>query len=576
MGTLDRLSQSPAAGPVRDSGGALPPLADDFDDFLDLFEDLRGLVPASFFQLFKIARVLRTSDAKLAGQLKGFFEICEQADRTAPVDQQTRQNLADQVPVLTGHDPFFGLRRIKSIDELSMVRPSDVAEEEITDLLRRAEEGQLQVRAMMPKEEGLAELDIAPIRDGGTRSLTNAAEQKLYILFDRSYSMLHRHRLLFAKVLAIEYLRRKKSSGSRLFFRAFDFEVYQLEKLSQPADFDALIRQLLFIEPGGKGTDIAHAIAVAADDIKFDGMFENAEILIITDGMDRIEPEVLRETIGEKTKLHVVKIGRDAAEPQDSEIKDMIAKDQSVAGLSRDEVAKLMQHQIVVSWEQIAETLLETDDLDARDLDLGETEVAFALDAAEKIAAPPGRELTLTETENAFRKASFVEGFIDMLLDNAEDAPAVAARAGELRQAKEKLAAFKLHLATKGDMTVNLLAGKDVRFVTDRHLRRQAKKANMTLEDFGRLQESTELALQLKLGGTPESPPPRKGGISTWKLLYLVMRAAARSTGRWILGRSAQDEEEDEAEQEAVAEESPADEPPPVKSKPPEKLKPPL
>lgn len=574
MGTLDRLTQSPAAAPPRAALDA--PLSEDFDDFLDLFEDLRGLVPASFFLLFKIARVLRTSDAKLAGQLKGFFEICEKADRTAPVEQQERRNLADKVPVLTGHDPYFGMRRIKGIDELSMVRPGEVAEEEITDLLRRAEEGQLQVRALIPKEEGQADLDIAPIRDGGTRSLTNAAEQKLYILFDRSYSMLHRHRLLFAKVLAIEYLRRKKSSGSRLFFRAFDFEVYQLEKLAQPADFDALIRQLLFIEPGGKGTDIAHAIAVAADDIKFDGMFENAEILIITDGMDRIEPDVLRETIGEKTKLHVVKIGRDAAEPQESEIKDMIAKDQSVAGLSRDEIAKLMQNQIVVSWEKIAETLLETDDLDAGNLEIGESEVAFALDAAEKIIARPGKELTLAETEAAFRKASFVEGFIDMLLDNVEDSPAVAARQGELRQAKDKLASYKLHLATEGDMTVNLLAGKDIRFVSDRHLRRQAKKANMTLEDFGRLQESTELALQLKLGGAPEAPPPHKGGISTWKLLYLVMRAAVRSTGRWILGRSEEDEEEGE-EDEADATEPPAAESPPSsKRDAPEKLKPPM
>ncbi|NLH50772.1 MAG: VWA domain-containing protein [Myxococcales bacterium] len=535
MDVLSRLADLPRE-PAPDAAPREmpPPLAEDFDDFLRLFDELRGLVPASFFLMFKIARVLKTPEAQLTGQLKGFFDVCEQADRTAPTDKPEPSRLAEQVPILDDHNPQFGVRRIKGIEEIGAAMPGDVAIEDFTDLMRLAEERQLNVRVLMRDGSAEAGAQTAPIRESGARQMTNAAEQKLYILFDRSYSMWYRNRMLFAKVLAIEYLRRKKKTGARLFLRYFDFEVYDLERMATAAEIDALIRKLLYIEPGGKGTDINHALEVAARDIQFDGLLEKAEIMLITDGMDRIDPAHVREVLGEKTKLHVVKIGRDCAEPQQAEIKDMIEKDQSIAGLSRDQIAQHYQRQITTAWEQVAETLVETDDLDAKELDLGDAEIDFALQAVEQIVALPTGGLSLAESELQFRKASFVEGFIDMLLESAEDSEVIARRQADLKSAKQKLYDFKIRLAAVSSMVMNLLASKEIHFVTDKNLRKQAKKSNMTLEDLHRMQESGDLYLKLKLGRSGDAPPSGGEGLSLWKLLGMIAKSTARAMTGWL------------------------------------------
>ncbi|MDP8223524.1 MAG: VWA domain-containing protein [Candidatus Lernaella stagnicola] len=538
MDALTRLAKPQVS--AKAAPAALPSLSDDFDDFLELFEELHGLVPQSFFLLFKIARVIKTPEAALNGQLRGFFDICESAERTAPTDRPDKQHLTDEVPILTDHEPHFGTRKIKGLEEIGLARPGDVAEEDFTDLLRRAEERQLNVRVLVRSGAGEAAPETAPITDRGTRSMANAAEQKLYVLLDRSYSMRHRNRLLYAKVLAIEYLRRKKKSNAKLFFRPFDFDVYELESLTSPEEYDALIRRLLFIEPGGKGTDIAHALEVAANDIRFDGMFDGAEILVITDGMDRVDPDELRQRIGEKIVVHMLKIGRDEADPQDAEIKEIIEKDQLV-GLSREEVIHLFRQRITQAWDKITETLLETDDLDGRDLGLGEPEVTFALEAVERITAQPVAGLTLADAEIAFRKASFVEGFIDLLLSRAEDDKTIGSRSAELSAAQDRLHEFKVAIAAKSGITASLLAGKDLRFINDKSLRRQAKKAKMTLEDLGRLQEQQDLLLQLKLGGGKAKPG--EGGMSLWQLLRLVGRATVKSVTGWLFSDKDETEE---------------------------------
>lgn len=551
MDALRRLAGD--AAKKTDAGApASHTYTEDFDDFLDLFQDLKGLIPSSFFLLFKIGRILKTADARLAGQLKGFFDICQASERRAPIEAPDRRTLDEKVPVITEHDPEWGRRRIRGLEELTAVLPKDLAEEEFTDLLRKAEERELKIRVLLRTGEHEGGSETAPITAGGSRQLVNAAEQKLYILLDRSYSMRHRHRLLYAKVLAIEYLRNKKRTNARLFFRPFDFDVYELDKLAEPQDYDRLIRKLLFVEPGGKGTDITHALQVAARDIQFDGMFENAEILLITDGMDRIEVDEIKELLGDRILLHMVKIGRDAAEPQQSEIEDMkkemLETDQSAAVLTREDFNRIYNERITAAWEKVTATLLETDDFLAQDLLFSEAEVQFALDAAEKTLAIEAETLTLTEIESVFRRASFVEGFIDLLLEQAEKSPAVEARQSDLETAGGNLTSFKLRLAALTGISAGMLATKDLRFVNDKTLRRQAKKARLSLEDLAQIQEADTLALQLKLGGG--KPSAEGEGMSLWQLLRLVGKATARSLTGWLFkeGRKRGEDEDEEDE----------------------------
>ena len=545
METLSRLAQPPKIEPLPDVAEQQP-LDRDFDDFLALFEDLRGLAPMSFFLLFKIARVIKTSDGKLSRQLKGFWDVCRSTDRLAQIENEKPAPFSSDVPIFEGHDPHFGERRIKGVEEIGQIKPIEVAIEEFTDLLYKAKERQLNVRVLLRGGEQQASLETAPIRDRGSRQMGNAAEQKLYILLDRSYSMWEKHRLLYAKVLAIEFLRRKKGTGARLFYRAYDFDVYEIEKVLTATDFDALTRKLLFIEPGGKGTDIQLAIMTAVRDIKFDGMLEGAEILLITDGCDRIEVDTVKEALSGRIKLHMVKIGRDSPEPAQAEVKEMIEKDQSIAGLNRDRIAVLYKEQLMKQWNDVTTTLLETDDLDSAELQIGPEEVSFALDAAEKVLQI-GDLPTTAEIESAFRKASFVEGFLSFLLEREESSAAVAARKSDIQSTGQRLSALKLRLAAKNQMLANLLANKDLVFVTDNKLRKQAKKANLTMEDLARLQDSQDLYVKLKLGGSG-APGGEGQGISLWKLMGMIAKSTAQAVTGWLVGRDKDAEEPPSAE----------------------------
>lgn len=532
MGTLSRLARADIHPSLHDFNEKIP-IDQEFDEFLDLFENLRGLVPSSFFLLFKIARVLKTPDGKLNGQLHGFFDICRESDRQKAIDEKKAATIDKDVPIFSDHDPQFGIRRIKGIEEIREVNPNDVAIEDFTTLLRKAEEKELRVRVLMHGNEAQTELETAPIRDGGAHQMTNAAEQKLYILFDRSYSMAEHHRLLFAKILTIEFLRRKKSSGARLFFRAFDYQVYQVEKVGQAGQFDNLVRKLLFIEPGGKGTDIQLAIMTAAEDIKFEGMYENAEILLITDGCDRIELDTVKEALGEKIKLHMVKVGRDSTEPSQTEVKEMMAEDHSLSAKDRDEIAVFYKKRLMQQWDDISETLVETDDLDEMEIQLGEEEIQFVLAAAKKTVSINVNQLTSAEIESSFRQASFIEGFLSFLLARAEGSEVITAHKRLLSSALEQIRSFKIQIGAKNQMLANLLASKDLKFVQDRTLRRMCKKTNLSLEDLANLSNNQEIWLKLKMG-QKGAPSGGKSDISLWRLMQLIAKSMGKSMTNWF------------------------------------------
>ncbi|HPM78132.1 MAG TPA: hypothetical protein PK961_13650, partial [bacterium] len=89
----------------------------------------------------------------------------------------------------------------------------------------------------------------------------------------------------------------------------------------------------------------------------------------------------------------------------------------------------------------------------------------------------------------------------------------------------------------------------DLKFVTDRKLRREAKKANLTLEDLASLNDSDDLYLKLKLTG--QNKPGEGEGLSLLKLLGLMAKSAVRAATGWLTGGGEEKEQEE-----------PSDEPP--------------
>ena len=139
-------------------------------------------------------------------------------------------------------------------------------------------------------------------------------KQILYILIDGSGSM-GRLEQITSSGIAIAYLRKAIEEGSKYFFRYFDTEVFELHKVTNEKEAIKEIDYLLNNHHSGGGTRIDSAIRHAIEDInnpalfkqdpkdKNSDLYDRADILVITDGEDRVDitSEFLKE---KKVTLH--------------------------------------------------------------------------------------------------------------------------------------------------------------------------------------------------------------------------------------------------------------------------------
>jgi len=143
----------------------------------------------------------------------------------------------------------------------------------------------------------------------GDRQVELRRSQKVYMLFDNSTSMNGENfkKLLVAKAIAIEYLRRAAVEEPQLYFRSFHSELSSLVKASARSDIEDLVSHIMRLTTGGGHiTDIGEAIMQAIADIRADAEMRQAEILVMTDGFGPI-PRDLREQLG-TIKLHIILI----------------------------------------------------------------------------------------------------------------------------------------------------------------------------------------------------------------------------------------------------------------------------
>lgn len=133
--------------------------------------------------------------------------------------------------------------------------------------------------------------------------------QKVYLLFDNSTSMNGENfkKLMVAKAIAIEYLRRASAEEAQLYFRSFHSQVSDLKKAFTHGEIETLIAHIIGLGTGGgQITNIGDAIMQAVDDIRADAEMRQAEILVMTDGFGPV-PKDLLERLG-RIKLHVMLI----------------------------------------------------------------------------------------------------------------------------------------------------------------------------------------------------------------------------------------------------------------------------
>ncbi len=277
-------------------------------DSLGFFDNLQTILPAKFFIIFEIARVVFTPDF-ITEALSAIEDISKEEKIEAPDrDETIMVNRMEKVSPLSDN---MVIDHYRSIFDLKRTLPRELAQDDDVFDIKLLQKTLLVQRFFETKVDKFK--PVSTLRDESGRQ-ANRFDQKFYLLLDRSRSMDFRMRAFFSKCMVAEFLRRKLGSNAKIFFRPFDTKTGDLVKIEKKEDFPLLIEKVLLTTTGGTSTNLQDAVYQACDDIRFDKELINSEILVVTDGISRIDKYDLQAKLGD-IKLNVLKIGDDLAEP---------------------------------------------------------------------------------------------------------------------------------------------------------------------------------------------------------------------------------------------------------------------
>jgi hypothetical protein len=281
---------------------------------LGFFDNLQIILPAKFFMIFEIARVVFTPDF-ISEALSAIEDISKEEKIESPDrDETILVNRMEKVSPLSDN---MVIDTYRTIYDLKRTLPRELAlEDEMFDI-------KLFKRTLLVQRFFETRADsfkpVSTLRDESGRQ-ANRFDQKFYLLLDRSRSMDFKMRSFFSKCLVAEFLRRKLNSNAKIFYRPFDTKTGDLVKIEKKDDFPVLIEKVLLTTTGGTSTNLQEAVYQAVEDIRFDKELINAEILVVTDGISKIDKYGMKNKLAD-IKLNVLKIGDDLAEPNFFEMK---------------------------------------------------------------------------------------------------------------------------------------------------------------------------------------------------------------------------------------------------------------
>ncbi len=274
----------------------------DYWDSLGFFDNIQLMLPDEFFILFEIARNIFTDEA--SSDALGAIDEMTRDERIRSEDRDAdikHKRLERTAPLGNKMD----IDKFKNITELKKALPRELAlDETVFDI-------KLFTKSLLIRKFYESDSDryspISTIRDQKGKE-ANRFEQKFYILLDRSRSMEQKMRSFYSKCIVAEFLRRKFKSNAKLYYRPFDSDTGRLFRVGKQKDFPELIRRVLHTVTGGTSTNLQGAVCRAVNDIQYDKDMMNTEILVVTDGISRINKYEMKKILGD-IKLNVLKIG---------------------------------------------------------------------------------------------------------------------------------------------------------------------------------------------------------------------------------------------------------------------------
>ena len=432
-------------------------------DSLGFFEYSRLILPGNFYILFEIARVIYTDE-----RLKDAFNAIEEMVRE---EQLYRPDRAESIQVnrLEKISPLSDRMEIepyRNIIDLKKALPRELAlEADVFDV-------KLYTKTLLVQKHYESEADtfkpIATSQDKKGREATRF-EQKFYILLDRSKSMESHMRTFYSKCIIAEFLRRKYNSRAKIFYRPFDSTVGKLIKVEKRQDFTGLIEEIMFTTTGGKSTNLHDAVLQAINDINFDKEMLKSEILVVTDGISKIEKHELKIKLGD-IKLNVLKIGDDIAMPELTEMESHLKKENILLQPSvldiRDIKKKMADFEskkpgavlspgerkayqkildssgkIFRDLKEVAAKYIEIGDLNTEVLfKIGPEQIEHIRFTLERFSIIDIKELSILEKKKLYRQVQFFYQYIQVLMENGNGGdPLLEDALGQLARIKRKM-----------------------------------------------------------------------------------------------------------------------------------------
>ncbi len=275
---------------------------------LGFFENLQAIIPAKFFIIFEIARVVFTPDF-ISEALSAIEDISKEEKMDAP--NREEMIMVNRIEKISPLSDKMEIDFYKSIYDMKKALPRELAQDDDVFDIKLFKHTLLVQRHYEMHTDSFK--PVSTLRDESGRQ-ANRFDQKFHLLLDRSRSMDFKMRSFFSKCLVAEFLRRKLGSNAKIFYRPFDSKTGDLVKIEKKDDFPNLIEQVLLTTTGGTSTNLQEAVFQAVEDIRYDKELINSEILVVTDGISKIDNYEMKKKLGD-IKLNVLKIGDDLAEP---------------------------------------------------------------------------------------------------------------------------------------------------------------------------------------------------------------------------------------------------------------------
>jgi len=411
-------------------------------DSLGLFDELSVLLPPEFFIIFEIAQVIFTPEL-ISEALNAVEDISREEKIEAP--NRDESILINRVERISPLSDIMVIDRYRTIYDLKKALPRELAwEDTIFDI--KLFKHELLVQKFY-EEKADTFKPISTLQDESGRQ-ANRFDQKFYLLLDRSRSMEIRMRSFFSKCLVAEFLRRKLNSNAKIFYRPFDSKPGDLFKIEKKEDFPFLIERVLLTTTGGTSTNLQQAVFQAIDDINFDKDMLNSEILVVTDGISKIDKYLLKEKLGD-IKLNILKVGRDLAEPDYFEMKKTFDANKmkfDPTALNIKEIQQKMEksqdgeealsplqkraYRYILEYsetmfkdlKEISHRFVEIPDLDPSSLfELTDEKLDAIETAVDDFSRIDFNTKTLEERKKLFKQAYFLSQYVTLLLENKKN-----------------------------------------------------------------------------------------------------------------------------------------------------------